>query len=120
MDRDDEVGVTYQISGPFVKESPLQSVHYDRLWRYNLPVVFPLEGPSRSILSPSPPTVLQGDAAVPSSPVGVSPFDENVNCDSGPSLGAGDSPEQAMALPRFSQVGRSSRPPAHFRDFVMG
>lgn len=33
MDRDDEVGVTYQIGSPFGEEPPLQTVHYGRLRR---------------------------------------------------------------------------------------
>ena len=118
MVRDDEVGVTYQISGPFGEEPPLQTVQYDRLRCYSLPVAFPLEGLSRSLLSPSPATAWRGDATAPSSPAGVSLFGKDVDCDIGPSSGAGDSPEQAVALPRFSRVGRSSRPPAHFRDYV--
>ena len=119
MDRDGEVGVTYQISSPFGEEPPLQTVHYDRLRRYNLPVALPLEGPSRNLLAPSPPTALQEDASMPGSPAGVSLFDEDMACGRGTALGAGGCPDQAVAPPRFSQVGRSSRPPARFREYVM-
>lgn len=66
MDRGDEVGVTYQLSSPFGDEASLQTVHYDRLRRYNLPVAFPLGGPSRSFLNLSQPLPLQ-DAVSPQS-----------------------------------------------------
>lgn len=119
MDRNDEVGVTYQIGSPFGEDPPLQTVHYDRLRRYNLPVAFPLEGPSRILLTHSPPTALQEDAATPGSSAGMSPFDKDMDCGRGTGLGAGVCPDQAVAPPRFSRVGRSSRPPARFRDYVM-
>ena len=110
-DRDDEVGVTYQIRSPFGEEPPFQTVHYDGLRRYNLPVVFTLEG---HLEAPSPlphPLLCGGDSATPSSPVGISLFDKDVNCDGRPVPGVGVAPEQAVALPRFSRVGRSSRLP---------
>lgn len=119
MDRDDEVGVTYQISSPFGEESPLQTVHYDRLRRYSLPVAFSLAGPSGTPLSISPPTALQGDAASPGSPAGLSPYNTNMDCDLEPGAGTCDPPEHALAPSRFSRAGRSLRPPVCFMDYVM-
>lgn len=54
LDRDDKVGVTYRISSPFGEEPPLRVVHYDRLRRYHLPVVFPMEGSPWAQLPPFP------------------------------------------------------------------
>lgn len=36
MDRDDKVGVTYQLGSQFGDEPSSQIVHYDRLWRYDI------------------------------------------------------------------------------------
>ncbi|KAG7255171.1 hypothetical protein CRUP_026758, partial [Coryphaenoides rupestris] len=47
MVRDDEVGVTYRLSSPFGDEPPLQTVHYDRLRRYSLPVAISFGRPTK-------------------------------------------------------------------------
>ena len=80
MDRDGEVGVTYQTSSPF-GEQPLSRppTMIDRLLRYSLPVALPLEGLSEPPL-PSPPTALQEEAALPGRPAGVSLSDGDVAC----------------------------------------
>ena len=70
----DEVGLTYQVSSPFGEEPPLQTVHYDRLRRCNLPVE---------------------DVATPGSPACVSLFDEDM--DWGTGLGAGGYHDQTVA-----------------------
>lgn len=120
MDRDDEVGVTYQICSPFGDEAPLQTVHYDRLRRYNLPVAFPLAGPSRTLFALSPAAALRGDAASPGSPAGSCVSDMDMDCELEPEAGSVDSPEHTLAPPRFSRAGRSARPPVRFEDYVMG
>lgn len=104
MDRDDKVGVTYQISSPFGDEAPLQTIHYDN---YNLPVAFPLPA-------------LQGDAALSGSPTGLFVSDTDMDWDREEDSGSVDSPEDVLTPPRFSQAGMSARPPERFRDYVMG
>lgn len=113
MDRDDKVGVTYQISSPFGEETPLQTVHYD------LPVTFLLAGPSRTLFALSPPAALQGDAASLGSPAGLFLSDVDMDCDLEPRAGSVNSPEHALAPPGFSPAGRPTRPPVHFIDYVM-
>ena len=120
MDRDDEVGVTYRISSPFGDEPPLQTVHYDRLRRYNLPVAFPLAGPSRTLFPLSPPAALQEDAASRGSPAGSFVSDTDMDCVLEPDAGSCGSPEPALAPPGISRAGRSARLPGRFMDYVMG
>ena len=120
LDRDNEVGVTYRISSPFGEEAPLQTVHYDRLRRYNLPVAFPLAGPAGALFTLSPPGLLQGDASSPDSPGGSCLSDTDMDLDLESGVGLSDSPICAQAPPGFSRAGRFVRPPEYLTDYVMG
>ena len=123
MDRDDEVGVTYQISSPFGDEAPVQTVHYDRLRRYDLPDALPLAGPSKAPF-PLPPPSSQGEAGFPG-PAGFTVLagpEEDMDGDSCLGAGLTDTPEPAPApAPAWrSRAGRESRPPPRFKDYEYG
>ena len=120
LDRDNEVGVTYRISSPFGEEAPLQTVHYDRLRRYSLPVTFPLAGPASALFTLSPPDAVQGDAVSPGSPMGSSLSYTDGDLDLELGVGSHDSPLRARAPPGFSRTGRALRPPERLMDYVMG
>lgn len=105
MDRDVMVGVTYWISGLFGEEPPFQTVHCDRLRCYDLPVVFPLAGPSKAVFAPSPATVLQ-EAAPPGSPEALFLSDMATDCDLESGMGPCGLPVHALDPHRVSQVRR--------------
>lgn len=94
-------------------------VHYDRLRRYSLPVVFPMEGPPVVQPPPSPVSGSQGNSAATNGSEGTSLFaaDQGSGLDlvSIPS----SLPVQVPGQSVFSKVGRSVQRPARFGDITV-
>lgn len=119
MDLPGEVGVTYQLCSPFGDDQVRQTVHYDRMRPYTLPVALPASGVPAAVQPATPetgdlPRGSTGPAAprlTVSEPVLVSP-------DISPA-GGGCLSSPGQPSGRVTRAGRFSRPPRRLGDYVV-